>query len=540
MNDILVVLSLIAGFLIYFISTKKYIHIVQLEGYKNKQFIHWLGKNLFTSVLEPIGIFLVMLILFFLGSSFFDQKLFVSVLALIVFIIISRIYLYPFIKKKFKKPLVFTHRLIRLLIVNILVIGLETLILPNVVEAKISSMDKFVLWFSFAMVLVPLNMILSNLIISPVEKAIHRYYINSAVKKISSIKNLIRIGITGSFGKTSTKFILSAILAEKYDVLVSPDSYNTTMGTTKVIREMLSNEHQVFISEMGARNIGDIAEICKIVRPNIGIITSIGKQHLETFKGIGNVIKTKYELMQGLNQGGVGFFPSDNKYCYELYKTTKINKILYGMEEHLDEVELTVKDLALSDKGSTFLLTSKDGESVKCTTKLLGKHNVLNILGCAAIARHLGLSMEEIASGISKVEPIPHRLQILPTHNGTVVIDDAFNSNPVGANMALEVLSQFHGRKIIITPGMVELGEEEYSLNKDFGRNMAHIVDIAILVGKKRTQAIQEGLKVEGFNPDNLIVVNSLDEGTAKLATIIRSSDVILFENDLPDNYDEK
>ena len=451
----------------------------------------------------------------------------------------SIIYIYPYIAKKFKKPLVFTNRLKRLFAVNILIVILETWGIFNLVALSNSFLSFIIIWFFVAIIINPINLIVSNIIIHPIERMRRCHYINSANKRIASLNNLIRIGITGSFGKTSTKFILSTILSEKFKVQVTPDSYNTTMGTIKVIREMLKDDHEVFISEMGARNIGDISEICDIVKPNLGIITSIGNQHLETFKSIENIIRTKYELIEGLTPEGTAFFPSDNPFCYDLYKSENRNKVLYGLEEHVNEVDLTIKDLILSEKGSTFKLSSKDGESISCTTKLLGKHNVLNILGCAAIAKYLGLTMQQIASGISKVKPIPHRLQILPTANGTVVIDDAFNSNPVGAKMALEVLSQFKGRKIIITPGMVELGAEEYNFNNEFGRNMVGVVDFAILIGKKRTQAIQDGLVIDNFRVENMFVVNSLDEATEKLGTFIRTGDVILFENDLPDNYDE-
>lgn len=533
MNIILIVSIVLfwaVGFLSYFLNMKKYIHIMQLEGYKNRQFFYWLRKNLKDSIFWPSGIFLVLIIIYFLG-------LFIPLI--LIFVPLSLFYIYQYIKKKFKKPLVYTPRLIRLLIVNILLFIIETLIVLNTPSIAISFSSKAVLWFGLALVLTPFNVILSNVIVYPLERSIQKYYINSAARKIFSMNNLIKIGITGSFGKTSTKFILKTILSEKYKVLATPDSYNTTMGTTRVIREMLSKDHEVFISEMGARNIGDIAEICSIVKPDIGIITSIGKQHLETFKTINNVAKTKYELIEGLKEDGTGFFPSDNDYCYELYKGTTKKKVLYGLQNHIEELDITAEDIVLSDKGSTFVLTGRDGKKIECTTKLLGKHNVLNILGCAAIAKYLGMTMEEIAAGVSKIEPIPHRLQILPTQNGTIVIDDAFNSNPVGSKMALEVLSQFKGRKIIVTPGMVELGIEEFDLNKDFGREIAKVVDIAVLIGKKRTEAIQQGLVQEGFSQDNLHVVNSLDEATVKLAAFVRSGDIILFENDLPDNYDE-
>lgn len=538
MEKFLSVFSGLLGIIIYALLTKRYLHITQLEGYKNRQVFGWLGKNALSSFIHPLLIFIAVSLAYTFVMYSGIRRIYGAILLSIVFLFSSVIYMSLYSKKKYKKPIVYTHRMIRLAAVNILVIVVET----AGVYYYFPYMQKpeyILLWFSLTMVLASINTVLSNTILIPVEKIVHMNYMISASKKIASNKKLIRIGITGSYGKTSTKFILSTILAEKFMVLSTPESYNTTMGTTKVIREMLSDEHEVFISEMGARNPGDIKEICSIVKPCYGIITSIGKQHLETFKTIENIAKTKYELIEGLETDGTGFFPSDDDLCYNLYKKTNKKKILYGIDEHLDEVDIRVNNIELSENGSSFELTGKDGESVKCSTKLLGRHNVRNILGCAAVAEHLGLSLEEISQGIAKLEPVPHRLQILPTRNGTIVIDDAFNSNPVGTKMALDVLSQFKGRKIIITPGMVELGNEEYSLNREFGRDMAAVVDIAILVGKKRTCAIQEGLKDKDFSMENIILTSSLEEASSKLSSVIRAGDVILFENDLPDNYDE-
>ena len=149
------------------------------------------------------------------------------------------------------------------------------------------------------------------------------------------------------------------------------------------------------------------------------------------------------------------------------------------------------------------------------------------------------MTRTQIENGVKKIEPIQHRLQILNSGNGTIVIDDAFNSNPVGAKMAIDVLGKFKGRKIVITPGMVELGTEEKNENRKFGKHMASIVDIAILVGNKRSEPIVEGLREGKFDDANIYVVADLNAATAKLAQLSQVGDVILFENDLPDSYNE-
>ena len=436
--------------------------------------------------------------------------------------------------KNAKKKLVYTARAKRLMVWNFFTMVL----LEASFGVYFYDYDSVLAYYSILIALIPFNILFANLLAYPTEQIINNHYINSARWKLRkrAYKDLIRIGITGSYGKTSTKFILATILGEKYNVLATPGSYNTTMGNVRVIRENLKPEHQVFISEMGARRRGDIAEICDFVRPQIGIITSIGPQHLETFKTVEKVASTKAELINSLDSNGIVVLPIDNEYCSKLYVNEKRKKYSYSLKNKVSDVY--AKNIELNENGSNFIAATSIGD-IKCTTKLLGEHNIENILGCIAIAIYLGLTKEQIENGIKKIEPVPHRLQILNNGNGTIVIDDAFNSNPVGSRMALDVLSKFKGRKIVITPGMVELGTKEYSENKNFGRYMAKTVDIAILVGMKRSEPIVEGLREGKFDDQSIYVVPDLNAATAKLAEISQVGDVILFENDLPDNYNE-
>lgn len=380
---------------------------------------------------------------------------------------------------------------------------------------------------------------LASLLTQPIEKAIQRRFFNEARAKLASYGDMIRIGITGSYGKTSAKVILATILSEKYKTLATPASYNTPMGVSKVIRETLDHTYEVFIGEMGARHKGDIAEMCDLVRPQYGLITSIGPQHLETMFTIENIARTKYELVQALPAEGMAFLPGDNDICFELYKQTTKPKALFGVREREEPLYMTARNMAHGPQGSTFDLVGPAGESVRCTTQLLGEHNVQNILGCAAVAHALGLTLQQIAAGIAKAQPVEHRLQLIPTSNGVTVIDDAFNSNPAGARAALAVLKAFPGRKIIVTPGLVELGDAEAEENRAFGAAMAATVDVAILVARN-APAMKEGLLQAGFPEDNIHVVGKLAQATRILAQIGRAGDVVLFENDLPDHYESE
>lgn len=543
--------------IVYMMNVPRVLHYAQLEGYKNRDFFRWITKNPKLAFKPALGQTIAICgfyILTAILNNLFVLKfqgdtaivvLFIEYIAILsMFIVINFVQAIRDKKKRklAKKPLVYTARAKRLMFWNLITLAfLEVMFLDEIRQSTITVMVEMIriVAYSIFTFLLPVNMIISNLFAYPTERFIGDIYVDLAKLKLrrKSYKKLIKIGITGSYGKTSTKFILSTILSEKYNVLATPESYNTTMGNVKVIRKMLKPEHEVFISEMGARYRFDIQEICDLVRPKIAMITSIGPQHLETFKNIENIVKTKAELLVSLPSDGVVFLPNDDSHCLKLYNKEKREKYIYGVnDKHAD---VYAKDIKFNADGISFTAVTKNGD-IKCVSKLLGEHNIQNILGCIAIAVYLGLSNEQIANGIKKLEPIPHRLQLLPSSNGSIVIDDAFNSNPVGSKAALDVIKKFDGRKIIITPGMVELGNEEYKYNKEFGRNMASVVDIAILVGVKRSNAIVEGLREGKFNDQNIFVVDNLDNASKKLQEITKAGDVILFENDLPDNYDEK
>lgn len=557
-NIIYTLLSFIFSYgtiVMYMFCIPKTLHYMQLEGYKNSDFMRWFTKNpklAFKSNLKQLiavgGYYLVITLInnFMLSKVDINSAVLIFIVEyiamLIVFFVVNIFGVLRDKKerKKAKKPLVYTARAKRLIFWNFITVALlEVSFLGNFNDLNIITYQMLkTLCYSLFIFVLPINMLIANFLASPTETFVSNRYINSTRRKLNkkAYKNLIKIGITGSYGKTSTKFILETILNEKYNVLATPESYNTTMGNVKTIREKLKPEHEVFISEMGARYRFDIQEICNFVKPQIGIITSIGPQHLESFKNIDNIVKTKSELLAGLTDDGVVFLPNDDSHCLKLYNKEKRKKYIYGInDKHAD---VYAKNIKLNSNGCEFTAVTKNGE-IKCVSKLLGEHNIQNILGCISIAIHLGLSNEQIASGVSKIEPIEHRLQILPNSNGITVIDDAFNSNPVGSKMALDVLKQFDGRKIIITPGMVELGKDEYKYNKEFGRHMAEVIDIAILVGVKRSEPIVNGLKEGEFNDMNIYVVENLDAATKKLNELSRIGDVVLFENDLPDNYNE-
>ena len=525
------------------LKLKQGLHIIQLEGYNGDKYINWMANNKNKVHTKNDKIYTAILIIFSAVLIIISPietpiyPLIYSIISLLFFLINAKS------KEEAKKPLIFTPRAKRLYGISIFLVFFD-LILTLLIVKWITKdiLSYFPVWAGILTIIYYFSSFYTygaNYIAKPMEERINKKYYIQASEKIKKM-NINSVGITGSYGKTSTKFITETILKEKYKVLKTPESYNTPMGISKIINNELTDDYDVFIAELGATKTGDIDEVAKLTNPKIGIITSIGPCHLETFKSIDNIMRTKYELIENLPDDGIAIFNYDNEYVKRLADKTFKEKLLYGID-NIEDTDVFATNIHVDSLGSSFSLCIKSLGVIECRTKLLGKHNILNILGGAAIASVLGLSLDEIKRGISNLETVEHRLQLIDNGLGILVIDDAFNSNPDGAKAALDVLNSFTDRrKIIVTPGMVELGDIEETENFKFGEQIASVCDIAILVGKKRTLPIYQGMKKHNFNEDNLYVVNSLNEATEILKSLTKVNDVILFENDLPDTYDEK
>ena len=513
-------------------ASRVWIHYLQLESYQLAGYFRTMRRvfrqNLVRVCLPSVFLLAVELLAWFLLKI---PGVFGALLSLLVLLLGGYgIFVYAGHQKagESKKKLVFTARVKRLMAVEGIVLFLLQLFFrPGLSLAVCFLMP----------LLLPLWVALAALVAWPMEKGIQEMYFQDAKRMLDARHDLIKIGITGSYGKTSVKFILGTLLQEKYQTLITPGSFNTPMGLTKVIRSSLLPSHQVFVAEMGARHVGDIKELCRLVHPTMGVLTSVGPQHLDTFRTIERIRDTKYELVEALPDDGAAFFAEDRAICRELYNQTAKEKHLVSLEEE-PEADVWAADLSTGPWGSRFRLCTREGE-VACETRLLGRHAIQNILLAASVCLRLGMRLTQIRNGIANLQPVEHRLQLIRKPGNIHVIDDAYNSNPAGASAALQVLKAFPGRRIIITPGMVELGKDEETFNRTFGQEMADCTDIAILVGPKHTAPIREGLQAGGFDEKQIHTVQSLTEATALLGQMAEGGDTVLFENDLPDNYVE-
>ena len=385
-----------------------------------------------------------------------------------------------------------------------------------------------VLWW-----LTPLLALLVNALNRPLEKAVAAHFVRDAKRRLADHPRLTVIGVTGSYGKTSTKYILGRLLSEKYDTLITPGSFNTPLGVVRTVREHLTPTTEIFVCEMGAKRVGDIAEICAIAKPTLGIITSVGPQHLNTFGSLENVVKTKFELADAvLAAGGTVVLNTDNDLIRE--KSREIPCVTVGRRP---EADVRAEDIAVDRHGSSFTLRAGD-RVIPVRTKLLGAHAVTNIAAATAVALQLGLSDAEIKAAVAALTPVAHRLELKPFVNHALLIDDAYNANPEGSLAAVEVLGRFEGmRHVIVTPGLVELGEREEACNRALGAAAAAVCDELIFVGEQRSVPLAAGAREAGCPEEKIRVVRSFREALDRLKATADRNTVVLIENDLPDNY---
>ncbi len=511
------------------------LHMLQLNGYKIAEHINWLCKNIsrqwWLFLLVISGIFLCVAEGNVLPIRYNTKAVYAAayIISLIVNAIVFIRYM-DYRRKNIKKRLVYTDRIKRL--------GL-TLNLINIISViSFAACTGEAKWIPAIIILLvgtyPIIMLIASVINLPIERSINSYYINDAKAMLKSMENLIVIGITGSYGKTSMKFYLNTLLREHFNVLMTPESYNTPMGIVRTVRERLRSTHEIFLCEMGARHVGDIAEVCEIANPTHGVITSIGPQHLETFFNIENIKKTKFELADYVSGRGKLFLNADNELIME--KAGEYKDIVFYQTKG-DTKGYIATDIQVSNRGTEFNVTSPQGETERFNTRLIGEHNVINLVGAIAVANTLGISLKELRLPLRRIEPVPHRLQLIE-RGAVTIIDDAFNSNPIGSKAAVETLRMFSGIRILITPGMVELGDMEEEYNKRFGKYASSCCDYIILIGEKHTRPIYNGAVLAGFSKDRIKIFENIEEGINYAYTIEDTGHkYILLENDLPDNY---
>ncbi len=520
-------LTLIVLFFYLIFDSKKAMHMLQQNWYnEGNRYCKWLFSNFDKALLNLDLLFIVFF--FFRG------------IPLIVIVVLVYLFLYIFkkisrSKEQSKKPLVITARVKRLFVTMSILYILCALVFV------IKFRDDYLYIYYFILGLLvwlnPVILLITNYINIPVEKCVFNHFKRMATNKLNAITGLKRIAVTGSYGKTSTKNILNEILNVKFNSYATEKNFNTMNGLMISINNKLDKFNDVFIAEMGAFTRGDIQELCDFVKPQYGILTIIGTAHMDSFGSRENIQKGKFELIDSLPDDGIAVLNYDDEYQRSYKVKSKCKKVWVSIKDK--NADVYASDIKLSNKGTSFKCTFKDkNESVNLETKLLGDANVYNILEAVALAYNLGLTLEQIEIGVKKVSVIEHRLE-LKKYGNVNLIDDAYNSNPVGSKMALDVLGMMDGKKIIVTPGMIELGSDTYKYNMEFGTYIAKVCDEVILIGEEQTKPIMDGLRKEKYDEKKVHILNDVKLAFPLMQELRDGETYVLIENDLPDIFNE-
>ena len=516
------------------IKNKKSLHMLQQNLYnENNRYLKWISKNPKYVFISLDLISMILLIWAYLNNNgMISNALIIIAMVLYILEIFRLISIYK--SEVVKKPLVITKRVRRLIVtISILFIIPVIIYILNYEYGKLLLLISSIMtYFSYIIVFI------AKIINTPIEKFVYHYYETKAQTKLKEMSKLKVVGITGSYGKTSSKNILNDILNIKYISRPTPKNLNTEYGLMITINNYLDKFDEIFIAEMGAYKRGEIRKLCDMVHPKYGILTTIGLAHLETFGSPENIIKTKFELIESLPDDGIAVLNGDDSKQLSYEIKSKCKKIWIGIDNK--DVDIYATDIKCSHKGSTFnVVFNGDNNKYEFETKLLGNHNIYNILAGIALGHEFGMKINELQKGVAKVKPIESRLE-LRNYGYMYQINDAYNSNPVGAKMALDVLNLMPGDKIVVTPGMTELGDKEQELNNIFGMQISKVADYVILVGEKRTKPIFKGIVESGFDKEKIYVVNSVYDAYTLLQKLKTNNDMYaLFENDLPDSYNE-
>ena len=522
---------LICSGLMIFIRRRlyRYLHYFQQEEYDSKRFMRWLDKN---KAFDRKSWIIILLVPF---VSIFIHFIFAASLAFIAFLTMSFFEEDP--RKTGKIRLKMTERATR---IYKIALGMFVVVALVITTLAITYDKTFMALAALLTFSTPFFLILACLLLQPGENKRQKQFLDEAKKRLASVSPYV-IGITGSYGKTSTKDALSQILQITLGPTFWPSKgINTPMGITREIRSSLFPEHQYAVIEMGAYGIGSIKRLCDLTPPNAAIITTIGSAHLERFGTKENIRLAKSELAQAVPYDGILICNGDDadvRHIAQQYpkKTTRF----YGFNEELGYLDCWVSSWHTTTKGTEFTVNYL-GRSYEGFTPLFGQTALSNVIGSFLMACTLGSHPEYALAVIRNLEPVSNRLQVQQDDQITY-IHDAYNSNPQGFAGALQVLKALPStRKILMTPGMIELGTQQQIENERLAQLAGGICDLAIVVGETNRKFLMQGLLQGGMKSEQIFVTSSRDQAFKQLAAIRKNGDLILIENDLPDLYEAK
>jgi UDP-N-acetylmuramoyl-tripeptide--D-alanyl-D-alanine ligase len=514
----------------------KSLHMLQLDGYKPSRYLkHGLDRTAKSRISLGQWLLTCGVVLIWVATGVFPShiEIVMTVWGIVAAANVAVVASAPMAKK----PLVWTARMVRLAAAAV-TIALVPMVAVAWREVGASSSSGYAWLFTTLAIYTtatPIFALLAVTALEPLELLLRAGFVAKARKTLRATSPLV-IGIAGSFGKTTTKSALSAVLSPKFRVVATPESYNTLLGVTKTINDLLVPDTDILIVEIGARHRGDVAEVCRLAQPSIGVITRLGEQHLEYFGTIENIIAAKTELLGALPDDGLAIVDADGVTDFSQQDAWS-GRLLRVSGQPQAHTEYRLEHVSLDTHGTTFNLVERDGTRHEFSTRLLGSGAAMDCALACVVALNLGVHADAISQALASMPPVPHRLQVVRDDRVTV-IDDAFNSNPQGFVDALHVLSAFaNRRRIVVTPGMVELGPESVRSHELVADAMTETCDFIMLIGDSWPAEFRQRLLANGFPSSSLFVFDSLDESTEFLGSFLQQGDVVLYENDLPDNY---
>jgi len=516
-----------------------WIYLWQLKEYHRKRFIDHFrtakGKSIFFNWVFGIKILFLILLLFL-------PSLLLVYLLLLVYILESVKALASFYKKRVKLP-VFTAKASAITLVSFLFFFSASIILflvsPNLVTFIAGLLFLDIFTFLFVSVFV--------FLFQPITLLFQYRLLSQAKKKREKFRNLIVIGITGSYGKTSTKEILAFILSHKFKVLKTKKHINAEVGIAKTILEELKDQG-VFVVEIGAYERGKIRQVCKMVQPKIGVLTGINQQHMATFGSRDNIVRGKFELIEALPEDGVAVLNWDNEFIRQNYRCSlpasvktsageakfKIIKYSIGNKE-----DIWAEDIKVEKERISFWISTKEGEREFCEVNLIGGHNIYAILAACAVAKELGMSLVEVVQILRKLKPDYGAMRIKKGVNGIDVVDASYSANPNGVISALDYLKLWEAKRVIVMPCLIELGKASIEVHRKIGEKIAEVCDLVIITTKDRLKEIKQGAISKGMKEENILFIENSKKIFEKIKSFCREGDVVLLEGRVPKRLKE-
>lgn len=374
------------------------------------------------------------------------------------------------------------------------------------------------------------------LVVNSLTNFLKFFYFKKARKKLERYKNLKVIGITGSYGKTTVKEFLYQMLTQKFNVVKTPKNVNSDIGISRFIVQTDFSDIDIFIVEIGAYKIGDVKLVCDIVHPQIGILTAINEQHLSLFGSIKNTQHAKYELLRSLPKNGLAITNSDNKYCREFLHELDAEVVTFGIDLEYNPTcsieEIKTNEIGVYVNGVIKWKGLDSGRGIQ--TKFKGEHNMMNLAPCLLVAIYLGFTSDEYIQSAEQIES-PDNLIKTFSYGKTTILDDSYNSNPDGFLAALQVISTYPSqrRRIVITRGMLELGDRSNELHEKIGGEIAFVADELIIITLDFRNALRRGVGTK-YNTE-VYDKFSADELLAYVKKIKKTDSVVLLENRIPE-----